>query len=72
MFAAEARGLEFLRQAGALRIPEVLAVSPADEGPSFLLLEFIRGALPAARVRRTARPRAREFAPLRRAELRFQ
>ena len=44
MFAAEARGLEFLRQARALRIPEVLAVSPADEGPPFLLLEFIRSA----------------------------
>ena len=49
MFAAEARGLEFLRQAGALRIPEVLAVSPADEGPSFLLLEFIHGAKPGPR-----------------------
>jgi fructosamine-3-kinase len=47
MFAAEARGLEFLRQARALRIPEVLAVSPADAGPSFLLLEFIRSAEPA-------------------------
>ena len=46
MFATEARGLEFLRQAGALRIPEVLAVSPADEGPSFLLLEFVRRAKP--------------------------
>jgi protein-ribulosamine 3-kinase len=46
MFATEARGLEFLRQAGALRIPEVLGVSPADGGPSFLLLEFVRGAVP--------------------------
>ncbi|MEI9949223.1 MAG: fructosamine kinase family protein [Pseudomonadota bacterium] len=44
MFAAEARGLEFLRQARALRVPEVLAVSPADQGPPFLLLEFIRSA----------------------------
>ena len=44
MFAAEARGLEFLRQARALRIPEVIAVSAADEGPPFLLLEFIRSA----------------------------
>ncbi|MEI9941784.1 MAG: fructosamine kinase family protein [Pseudomonadota bacterium] len=42
MFAAEARGLEFLRQARALRVPEVLAASPIDEGPPFLLLEFIR------------------------------
>ena len=44
MFAAEARGLEFLREARALRIPEVVAVSSADEGPAFLLLEFIRSA----------------------------
>jgi fructosamine-3-kinase len=44
MFAAEARGLEFLRQAQALRIPEVLAVSAADAGPPFLLLEFMRSA----------------------------
>jgi len=44
MFAAEARGLEFLREANALRIPEVLAVSAAEEGPAFLLLEFIRSA----------------------------
>ena len=46
MFAAEAHGLEFLRQARALRIPEVLAVSARDEGPAFLLLEFIRSAQP--------------------------
>lgn len=44
MFAAEAAGLEFLGQARALRVPEVLAVSPANEGPPFLLLEFIRSA----------------------------
>lgn len=44
MFAAEAAGLEFLREARALRIPEVLAFSPASEGPAFLLLEFIRSA----------------------------
>ena len=44
MFAAEAQGLEFLRQARALRIPEVLAVSAAADGPPFLLLEFIRSA----------------------------
>jgi len=46
MFAAEAQGLEFLREARALRIPEVLAFSPAAEGPAFLLLEFIRSAEP--------------------------
>ncbi|HKO50698.1 MAG TPA: fructosamine kinase family protein [Polyangiaceae bacterium] len=44
LFAAEARGLEFLRQARALRIPEVLSVSASDELPPFLLLEFIRSA----------------------------
>lgn len=44
MFAAEALGLEFLREAQALRIPRVLAASAVDEGPSFLLLEFIRSA----------------------------
>ena len=44
MFAAEAAGLEFLREARALRVPEVLAFSPASEGPAFLLLEFVRSA----------------------------
>jgi len=48
MFTAEARGLEFLREARSLRIPEVLAVSPADDqGQPFLLLEFIRPVRPA-------------------------
>ncbi|HEY0463316.1 MAG TPA: fructosamine kinase family protein, partial [Polyangiaceae bacterium] len=42
MFRAEARGLEFLRQARALRIPELLAVSPTDEAPPFLRLVFSR------------------------------
>ncbi len=46
MFATEARGLDFLRAAGALRIPEVLAFSAEDERPSFLLLEFLRPANP--------------------------
>jgi len=46
MFAAEARGLEFLREAGALRIPEVLAVSAVGEAPPFLLLELIRSKAP--------------------------
>ena len=42
MFAAEARGLAWLRESGALRVPEVLAVSkPGVVGPSFLVLEFI-------------------------------
>ena len=48
MFAAEAAGLSFLREARALRVPEVLAVSEADQQPRFLLLEFIRSARPRA------------------------
>ncbi|HEY1535211.1 MAG TPA: fructosamine kinase family protein, partial [Polyangiaceae bacterium] len=48
MFAREARGLEFLRAAGALRIPQVLAFSAETEQPSFLLLEFVRRAAPRA------------------------
>jgi fructosamine-3-kinase len=39
MFPAEARGLAWLAEAGALRVPRVLAVSPA-----FLALERIAGA----------------------------
>ena len=39
MFPAEARGLAWLAEAGALRVPRVLAVS--GEAPSFLVLERI-------------------------------
>lgn len=39
MFAAEAHGLEWLREANALRLPRVLAVS--DERPAFLALELL-------------------------------
>jgi fructosamine-3-kinase len=39
MFTAEARGLEWLREAGALRVPQVLAV-----GSRFLALEFLEPA----------------------------
>jgi fructosamine-3-kinase len=39
MFPAEARGLAWLAEAGALRVPRVLAVS--GEEPSFLVLERI-------------------------------
>jgi fructosamine-3-kinase len=46
MFAAEAAGLSFLREAQALRVPEVLAASSDDERPPFLLLEFICSARP--------------------------
>ena len=42
MFPAEAQGLEWLRAARALRVPEVLAVSSGFEGePSFLVLELL-------------------------------
>jgi fructosamine-3-kinase len=47
MFPAEARGLEWLRAAQALRVPEVLAVSSGREGePCFLVLELLRPAAP--------------------------
>jgi fructosamine-3-kinase len=42
MFPAEARGLAWLAEAGALRVPKVLAVS--GEAPSFLVLERIEPA----------------------------
>lgn len=42
-FAAEAHGLEWLRQSCPLRIPEVLEV-----GPDFLLMERLDSAAPAA------------------------
>jgi len=48
MFAVEARGLELLAQARALRVPKVVAASAAGERPSFLLLEFIRSEKPRA------------------------
>lgn len=45
LFPAEAEGLDWLRAAGALRVPEVLAVSGGHEGePSFLVLELLSSA----------------------------
>ncbi len=41
MFAAEARGLAWLREARALRIPEVVAVSRPDDAQQFLVLELV-------------------------------
>lgn len=42
MFPAEARGLRWLAGAGALRVPEVLAVSSEEgDGPPFLALEYL-------------------------------
>jgi fructosamine-3-kinase len=49
MFGCEARGLDWLRAAEALRLPEVMAVSDGDGagGPAFLALEWIASAAPA-------------------------
>ena len=44
MFAAEARGLAWLAEARALRLPEVVAVSARDADVQFLVLELIRPA----------------------------
>ncbi|MEZ4417121.1 MAG: fructosamine kinase family protein [Gemmatimonadota bacterium] len=41
IFVAEAEGLDALRVAGAPRLPQVLGVSAAGEGPGWLLLEYI-------------------------------
>ncbi len=42
MFPAEAAGLDWLRAAGGLRVPEVVAVSNGREGePCFLVLELL-------------------------------
>lgn len=49
MFPAEAQGLDWLREAGALRAPRVLTVSGGREGePSYLVLELLK---PARRSR---------------------
>ncbi|HKU37138.1 MAG TPA: fructosamine kinase family protein, partial [Polyangiales bacterium] len=43
MFVREAEGLRWLAEARALRVPEVLAASEADElGPACLVLEYIQ------------------------------
>jgi fructosamine-3-kinase len=47
MFAAEARGLDWLREGGALRIPEVVAVSRPDDAQQFLVLELLATGVPA-------------------------
>ena len=47
MFAAEARGLRWLAEAGVLRIPEVVAVSAPDDDVQFLALELVRRGRPA-------------------------
>lgn len=47
MFPAEARGLAWLAEAKALRIPNVLAVSEPDDAVRFLVLEWIAPGRPA-------------------------
>jgi len=46
-FAVEAKGLDWLREAGALRVPQVLAVGAGEEEPPFLALEYVDSARPA-------------------------
>lgn len=41
MFAAEARGLELLRRAGGVRVPEVFGAGTVSDGTSFLLMENV-------------------------------
>jgi fructosamine-3-kinase len=41
MFGAEARGLDWLREPHALRVPEVIAVSDDEGAPRFLVLEYL-------------------------------
>ncbi|MFO7178679.1 MAG: fructosamine kinase family protein [Pseudomonadota bacterium] len=48
MFAAEARGLAWLADAKALRIPNVLAVSEPGDAAQFLVLEWIAPGRPGA------------------------
>ncbi|MGC4095244.1 MAG: fructosamine kinase family protein [Polyangiaceae bacterium] len=47
LFPAEARGLEWLRRGGALRVPEVRFVSEPDEPVRYLVLEYIEAGRPA-------------------------
>jgi fructosamine-3-kinase len=47
MFAAEARGLGWLAEAGALRVPRVVAVSAPEAPSQFLVLELVGSGRPA-------------------------
>jgi fructosamine-3-kinase len=47
MFAAEARGLAWLDEARALRIPRVVAVSRVEDAQQFLVLELVTTGPPA-------------------------
>jgi fructosamine-3-kinase len=48
MFPAEARGLAWLAEPGALRVPAVLAVSEPDAETSFIVLELLEPGRPGA------------------------
>jgi fructosamine-3-kinase len=48
MFTEEARGLEWLRDPGALCVPQVVAISDGETGPRFLALEYLEPGRPAA------------------------
>ena len=47
MFVAEARGLAWLAEAGALRIPQVVAVAAPEAPTQFLVLELVATGRPA-------------------------
>jgi len=47
MFAAEARGLGWLAEAGTLRIPKVVAVAAPEDPQQFLVLELVASGAPA-------------------------
>ena len=47
MFAAEARGVGWLAEAGALRIPKVVAVTAPEDPHQFLVLELVATGAPA-------------------------
>jgi protein-ribulosamine 3-kinase len=64
LFTAEARGLEWLRSASAIRVPKVHAVSEPGEGVNYLVLELIESARPAPDFDETL---GRELAALHRA-----
>ena len=49
MFAAEARGLAWLGEAGAVRIPEVVAVARPEDERQFLVLELVVTGSPGRR-----------------------
>ena len=50
MFEAEAHGLRWLKEAEAVRVPEVLAFS--DDHPAYLALELLTGPISALRRER--------------------